>query len=579
MTARRPARPLRAALSVAAIVAFAGISFALASGHGRRPAAPPAATPPTLDGRALFAGWPAAKPDAVLVLTGQTYGYIQPCGCSRPQLGGLERRYNFIKSLKDRGWPVAAIDLGDVPPYAGVVPEQVALKYATSMKAMQAMGYLAVGLGNAEFNNGVYTMLAAYSLQKEQAPFVLAGNVGGLSAGKVTPRAEAFPGPGPRPMVGSVQVDAVGKIQVGIAGVVGPSVQKAVAKLGPGTLVGFTAQADALAAAVKELADHKDKPQLRVLLYQGTADEAKVVAANRPEFQVILCLSSDSTPPSTPEIATGPGGQRILVVQVGQKGRYVGALGVFKKPDGSLDLRYQLVPLTEYYVTPGDDEAARKINPVLPILEGYAAQVKARNLLGKFPQNPHPAQIQAASAGLIYVGSEKCMDCHPAEYKKWKHVDAAGHAHSVAMRALEKVAHRPGLRNFDGECVVCHTVGFGYKTGYRDDITTPTLKNVGCESCHGPGSGHSADPKNPKLLALQSPWRRERTDRLPAAATMTALAQLSPADQARALKPSEVRMVNAVFRACYGCHDTENDPRFDIFTYWPKIAHGGGEKK
>src|SRR5262245_10772111 len=38
----------------------------------------------------LFVGW--TKPDFALILTGQTFGYLQPCGCSFPQYGGLARR-------------------------------------------------------------------------------------------------------------------------------------------------------------------------------------------------------------------------------------------------------------------------------------------------------------------------------------------------------------------------------------------------------------------------------------------------------------------------------------------------------
>ena len=67
-------------------------------------------------GRPLFAGWPKGQtPDAVIVFTGQTWGYLQPCGCSRPQTGGLERRAVFIKQLKDKGWPVAGVDLATYP--------------------------------------------------------------------------------------------------------------------------------------------------------------------------------------------------------------------------------------------------------------------------------------------------------------------------------------------------------------------------------------------------------------------------------------------------------------------------------
>src|SRR2546426_3771802 len=56
--------------------------------------APPAGPP-------LFRDWP--KPDVALLLTGEQNGYLQPCGCSAIQLGGLARRYNFSQSLGKRG--------------------------------------------------------------------------------------------------------------------------------------------------------------------------------------------------------------------------------------------------------------------------------------------------------------------------------------------------------------------------------------------------------------------------------------------------------------------------------------------
>src|SRR5947209_15129216 len=60
----------------------------------------------------LFRDWPSRQdPAVVLVLTGQQQGYLQPCGCSEPQYGGLERRYNFVHNvLEARGWPVVAVD-------------------------------------------------------------------------------------------------------------------------------------------------------------------------------------------------------------------------------------------------------------------------------------------------------------------------------------------------------------------------------------------------------------------------------------------------------------------------------------
>ena len=82
---------------------------------------PPAAKPKEtlVGGFPLFNDWPKGqKPDAVIVLSGQTFGYLQPCGCSRPQIGGLERAV-FIESLRAKGWPVAGVDLGDLYPETG----------------------------------------------------------------------------------------------------------------------------------------------------------------------------------------------------------------------------------------------------------------------------------------------------------------------------------------------------------------------------------------------------------------------------------------------------------------------------
>src|SRR5262245_38294522 len=66
---------------------------------------------PVLDSH--FRGWPAGKkPDVALMLTGQQHSYLKFCGCSQPQLGGFERRYNLFHALKAKGWPLVAADLG-----------------------------------------------------------------------------------------------------------------------------------------------------------------------------------------------------------------------------------------------------------------------------------------------------------------------------------------------------------------------------------------------------------------------------------------------------------------------------------
>src|SRR5262249_23944116 len=100
-------------------------------------------------GAGLFRLWPQDRqPGLVLVLCRGTFGYMQPCGCSFPQYGGLERRYNFMKGLvQERGWPVAALDLGDVAQRSG---PQTLLKYTYVMRSLNRLRYTAVGVGRNE---------------------------------------------------------------------------------------------------------------------------------------------------------------------------------------------------------------------------------------------------------------------------------------------------------------------------------------------------------------------------------------------------------------------------------------------
>ena len=100
-----------------------------------------------------------------------------------------------------------------------------------------------------------------------------------------------------------------------------------------------------------------------------------------------------------------------------------------------------------------------------------------------------------------YVGTERCTDCHVAAGKVWEKTP-----HSHAYKTLVD-AKRPSNRQYDPECIVCHTVGFGYQTGFRSEKETPKLLNVGCESCHGPGSLHASNPNDEALRAEMNPWK------------------------------------------------------------------------
>ena len=540
--------------------------------------------PAEVGGRPLFADWPKENPDLVIVVSGQTFGYLSPCGCSRPQYGGLERRYNLIQWLKGKGWEVIGLDAGDVaaPPGKGL-KEQALKKYHFTMKALQEMGYVAVGLGKTDFQNDLMQLLGEFTVNNAgKRPVVLSANLAGGAQRnpmnknqvlKATAREDYFKVPNGRPLVEDVEVVTTGKgVTVGVIATVGPTVAQELVEVDPSYT--FEPNATVLPAALKKLAAGKAKPDLRVLLYQGTKAEAKQVAKDFPDIQLIVCTGDafESDPPPlfpekvAPEKADGP-----QVVVVGQKGKHVGLVGVFKTAAG-LDLRYQLVPLGEEYLTPNTPEAAAD-NKALQLLERYTKELKDGDFLAKAvkKQGEHVASVQTKTE-LKYVGVQACAKCHAAEAKKWGETK---HAH--AYEALEKEAKRPSLRQFDPECVTCHSTGFEYKTGFQSAALTKELLHNACENCHGPGSGHAEKPNDKELLKRLAPWKLNKDDKLPDLKTLEKIAAVPEGERGKVeIDTRHKRLVTAIGgTVCMRCHDGDNDPKFDVWTYLPKVYHSG----
>ncbi len=508
LEARGPMFRVAALLVVAASLAATGFLLF----RTPAPPLPPPEPAPALP--AHFQGWP--KPDVALVLSGQQHGYLQPCGCTRPQYGGLARRYNMLQALRQRGWPVVAVDLGDV---AQKNSPQTMLKYVTSMKALQLMSYAGVAVGQNEMALDLADVLAEFALNSDK-PRVLAANLANREQVDPADRVKAW-----------VVADNTAGPKVGVAGVVAPSVAQAAA----GANVKFSAFEKVLPGVVGQL--QAQKAEVLVLLFQGSLEEAKACADQFPQFHVILCHCREDEPPGQPERV-----KDTLIIRIGHKGRYVGVVGVNRtgQPDRPFEARYEMVRLGEDLETPDGQEAK---NPVHALLESYSREVRDKGLLAAHPRTAHPLQADYPKAE--YVGSERCKKCHESEYKVWKE---SGHAH--AYDTLVK-ATRPSLRQFDGECVRCHVVGLEYRTGFADEKKTPHLLHVGCESCHGPASLHVKNYTDEKLNALMNPWKPKDGE-----TEAQKQARLNRADQ-----------------FCQTCHDIDNDAHWDFKKKWPKVAH------
>jgi hypothetical protein len=532
---KQPSTPAPAGLRVrgltfvVAAVVLTAVSFLAATGLARklRQLPPVVSTAPVNEngkGR-LFRGWP--KPDLVLLLSAQQHGYMLPCGCSRPQLGGLERRYNLLELLKEKGWPVAAFDLGDVAQKEGPqkMPNVAGLiKYRYSMDALKLMNYSAVGLGEYEGALTLFETLGNWALNND-SPRVLAANL--------SERDTKFPGQlAATQMVDPKTIPGVG-FTVGAASVIGPDVTATIKEPG----VKFTDNRTALPQTVKEL-DGK-KADLRVLLYQGLPKEARACAAAFPQFQVVLALCESDEPPSESDTIGN-----TLLATIGHKGKHVGVVGVYKtgNPKKPFELRYQLVTLGEEFMTP---EAERARHPVVELMERYTKELKADNYLAKVGQSKHPLQLEVSGVTPTYVGSKKCEQCHQSAYNVWEHSK-----HAKAYQTLVEVK-MPSLRQYDPECIICHTTGYGHVSGFENLEKTPKLINVGCESCHGPASEHVRETNNLQWRKLLNPWK-------------------APANETPAQKSKRIGTIDQM---CQKCHDQDNDVHYKFEKRWPDVDH------
>ena len=97
-----------------------------------------------------------------------------------------------------------------------------------------------------------------------------------------------------------------------------------------------------------------------------------------------------------------------------------------------------------------------------------------------------------------YIGAKKCENCHDAEASgnQWGAWEKGPHAQAfttLATDAAKAIAAEKGIADPQQapECLKCHTTaGFlaGVKTGAKYD----QARGVGCESCHGAGSGYKS---------------------------------------------------------------------------------------
>jgi hypothetical protein len=461
--------------------------------------------------------WP--QPQAVLFITGQQQGYLEPCGCTglANQKGGLNRRDTLLQQLRDRDWEVIPVDVGGFERRQG---PQAMLKFQVTAGALKEMGYRAatLGLEDLRLPNGDLVAVTASSEVDKPGQTNSPTHTPYISANSYVLLEEFMP---------KRRIIEAGGRKIGITAALGDSWRK---KLDPHSEVESQDAAEALQPVVAEL--QQAGCDFLVLLAHASLEDSADLARRVPGFHLVVTAGGFGEPTYMPEPIDG---SEAVMVQVGTKGMYAGILGLY--PDAQQPVRYQRIALSSQF-----EDSPR----MLARFADYQRQLRDMGFekLGLSPAT-HPT-------GRQFVGSQACSDCHSRAFEKWQET---GHYH--ATESLVSPGERSQIqRHFDPECLSCHVTGWNpqkyypYATGYESLERTPLLTGNGCENCHGPGSEHV---------------KAENGD------IQVDAARLKELQEQMRLPLAEAR------ERCLECHDLDNSPEFQLDgafdEYWKKIAH------
>lgn len=417
-----------------------------------------------------------SPPDFTLVVSGQELGYLEPCGCTEGQIGGFPRRDSVLLQLASSGKNLLRIANGNLISDAG---RQSELKAEIGFTALKEMEYAAFNVGPRDLLLGIEQL--KYFSNTSGIPF--------LSANLFRGEEGVF-----QPFVlHPVHLKDL-QAQVAIVGIISQQFE----------IYAENASADLILKApenvLRELIPQlSSECEFIVLLAHAGIDEAKALAKAFPQIDIIIVGDEQSEALREPVSVAD-----TVLLNPGTKGKALGRLDIqWDKGGEKADSHFQLLTLSERI-----PDSPRMTD----LLFMYQQMLAAENL-------SEEVERELPSTGGMYAGNASCKTCHPSEYASWKKTK-----HSHAYHTLVEKGHEN-----DPDCLTCHTVGFGFQTGFISEPQTPTLVDVGCENCHGVGGNHVKNPQ-------PGYGKVTKTD-------------------------------------CLTCHTSENSPNFDYDIYFPKILH------
>ena len=464
-----------------------------------------------------------ASPTLRIYIVSDLAGALEPCGCVKDQLGGMDHFAAWVTSEKTKAPANVLVSAGPLffldPVLKDDKRAQDVAKASTIASSMADLGLAGFAPGKNDFVAGLPEL---ERFRTESKGSLVMANVAGEG---ILP---AWRGPVVREING---------VKLGLLGVSAPDR----AEGGAPTGFNVTSPIDAVKGNVATL--RAQGAQVLVLLAAVGRGEAKRIADAVPELTAIVVGSPGGSGDANSETPPAERIGNVLIAETGNHLTTAAALDLFVR-DGSyafadgtgLDLARKRSDVMrridemrgKIAQWEGDrkvaeaDVKARKAD--LAVLEKERAELdkvptpakgsffryrvqEVRESLGKDSavtdrmlayykqvndankrefanKMPQPARKGDAS----FVGVDTCTTCHDDARKVW---DKTAHAHAYATLSNQ-------FKEYNLDCVSCHVTGYDLPGG--STVThVENLKNVQCEVCHGPGSKHVASPAKVKM--------------------------------------------------------------------------------
>ena len=404
-----------------------------------------------------------------LAYTGETFGYLENCGCKVNQSGGVARRATVVRQMRERDPELLLLDAGSafIRPEKQDKPDFFSRReQSVYLRLMDLMRYAAAAVGTTELSFGLDHFREM--TQGLRTPYLSANIVEG---GK--PIAPAW-----------ILLHADG-LRVAVIGLFEPLRGKSADPLFEAHTSSLTIE-DPLEPLRRALPALRRQADLVFAMGRLTPATIRRLVAACPGLDVII--STDSDAPSFHKGAGGwelskedppgfLGGTLVLYTPLRNYGFSSARLGL----DREGRITSAAVERHMLYKDVKDDPVVRdRLNRFYDEVGKLdAAQASVKPLF-----QDDPARLEGR-----YVGAAQCENCHQAEYAQWKTTRHAG-----AYKTLLDVH-----RHYQPRCISCHVVGYGTPHGYRIGAPEEPLGNVQCEICHGPGGRHVAAPSRSNI--------------------------------------------------------------------------------